>query len=181
MSDDYFPPAYFITFTTYGNWVHADARGSVNPQHNEFGTPRIKPNPDFEKLMRERLRDSPFILNEAQRETVLQSIIHSCQYYHWRPYAVHVRTNHVHILLHAQERPDMVTIKIKAFATKFLRKNHPTIPTQKFWTRGKSARYIWDLAFLSLAHDYIIEDQGRKMAHYSDPMFTRDWQWCYEF
>ncbi|MCX7125461.1 MAG: transposase [Gammaproteobacteria bacterium] len=181
MSDYNFPPAYFITFTCYGNWVHSDARGSVNPNLNEFATPRITPNKEFENLMRDKLRYDPFLLNETRRESVLQGIIHACNYYHWRLYAAHVRTNHLHILLHAREKSDTVTTKIKALATKFLKKRHNDLPEQKFWTRGKSARCIWDFAFLSLIRDYIIEEQGEKMAHYSDPMFMREDEFHYDF
>ena len=33
------PLAYLITFRTYGTWLHGDARGSVDREHNVFGTP----------------------------------------------------------------------------------------------------------------------------------------------
>ena len=54
MNNQAFPSAYFITFTTYGNWVHADERGSVNPKHNIYGEPRIIANKNFESLMRSK-------------------------------------------------------------------------------------------------------------------------------
>ena len=30
--------AYFITFTTYGTWLPGSAKGSVDTDHNAFGT-----------------------------------------------------------------------------------------------------------------------------------------------
>jgi hypothetical protein len=29
------PLAYFITFTTYGTWLHGNGAGSVDPAHNQ--------------------------------------------------------------------------------------------------------------------------------------------------
>lgn len=168
MNNDTFPSAYFITFTTYGTWVHADARGSVNRNQNEYDTPRIKPNAQYAKEMHDKQKHDQFILSEEKRETILQSIIEACKYYHWYLHAAHVRTNHVHILLCAKENPDTVTTKIKSYATRFLKKNHPDIPDQKFWTRGKSARYIWNSTFIVPVMQYIVEHQGKKMAWYCE-------------
>ncbi len=171
MSNDTFPSAYFITFTTYGSWVHADARGSVSRDQNKYGTPRIKPNAQIAERMRNKLRDDQFLLDDARRKIVLNSIIKACEYYQWRLYAAHVRSNHVHILLRALEKSKTVTTKIKSFATRFLKKYHPDIPDQKFWTRGKSARCIWNPDFLGLTMKYIIEQQGEKMAWYCNLVF----------
>ena len=33
--------AYFLTWTTYGTWLHGSAKGSVEKQHNVFGTPLV--------------------------------------------------------------------------------------------------------------------------------------------
>src|SRR3990167_3915650 len=64
MSDDHFPKAYFITFTAYGNWVHADARGSVDREHNEFATPRIKPN-----IVKKYINFTTFLKNQTWQKS----------------------------------------------------------------------------------------------------------------
>ena len=160
MSDYTFPPAYFITFSTYGSWVHGDARGSVNRKQNKFDTPKIKPNAQYAKKMHERQKHKQFLLNETKRDTVLQSIVEATQYYNWYLYAAHVRSNHVHILLRTEESSKTVAPKIKSFATKLLKKHHADIPDQKFWTRGKCARCIWNPAFILPTKLYVIEGQG---------------------
>ena len=33
--------AYFITFVSYGTWLHGDQRGSVDRNHNVFATPLL--------------------------------------------------------------------------------------------------------------------------------------------
>jgi len=38
------PLAYLITFTTYGTWLHGDPRGSVDREHNVWGTPFLDPD-----------------------------------------------------------------------------------------------------------------------------------------
>lgn len=176
MSDDTFPAAYFITYSTYGSWVHADARGSVSRNQNVFGTPKLKPNEKYAKKMHGKQKNDQFLLNESQRTTVLNSIIAACKYYGWYLHAAHVRTNHLHILLYAKEDSATVTTKIKSFGTRFLKKYHPDIPKQKFWTRGKSARCIWKHAFILPAKQYIVDGQGKtKMAYYCEPDDIGDW------
>ena len=43
MSD---PIAYFITFRTYGTWLHGDERGSTDRDHNAYDTPLLDPDAD---------------------------------------------------------------------------------------------------------------------------------------
>ena len=38
-SDDHIPLAYFITFRSYGTWLHGDKRGSVDRLHRRFVLP----------------------------------------------------------------------------------------------------------------------------------------------
>ena len=39
------PLAFFITFTTYGAWLHGDDAGSVDRDHNEPDTPLLPADP----------------------------------------------------------------------------------------------------------------------------------------
>ena len=48
--------AYFITFTTYGNWLNFDDRESVDPRLNVCGMPRIKPNKSGFDKMKNKLK-----------------------------------------------------------------------------------------------------------------------------
>jgi len=36
------PLAYFLTWQCYGCWLHGDPRGSVDSEHNRYGTPVLK-------------------------------------------------------------------------------------------------------------------------------------------
>src|ERR1019366_10599368 len=46
------PLAFFITFTTYGTWLHGRAPGSVDRQHNIPDTPFLPPDREREREMR---------------------------------------------------------------------------------------------------------------------------------
>jgi hypothetical protein len=72
LNDDNKVLAYFITFRTYGSWLHGDSRGSVDRFHNVYGTPRLPPNKLREKYIRSRMKRPPARLTLKQRRVVEQ-------------------------------------------------------------------------------------------------------------
>jgi hypothetical protein len=48
------PLAYFLTFGTYGSWLHGDVRGSKDPRHNTLGDIPL-PRDDFRRQRELRL------------------------------------------------------------------------------------------------------------------------------
>ena len=58
-TEDHTPLAFFITFRTYGTWLHGDPRGSVDRQHNRYGTPYLPPNKLRQKYERRLLKQPP--------------------------------------------------------------------------------------------------------------------------
>ena len=75
--DNEFPLAYFISFRTYGTWLHGDERGSVNRKQNKYGTPRIAPNARLQKAERKLLKHPPVTLDGYQRP-VVENAIRGC-------------------------------------------------------------------------------------------------------
>ena len=69
-NDDHKALAYFITFRTYGTWLHGDKRGSVDRFHNRYGSPRLPPNKLREKYSRSLLKRPPVRLTGKQRKVV---------------------------------------------------------------------------------------------------------------
>src|SRR2546421_11369035 len=43
------PLAYHITWGTYGTRLHGDGRGTVDREHNEYGTPVLGPDPERQR------------------------------------------------------------------------------------------------------------------------------------
>ena len=54
---------YFLTFRTYGTWLHGDERGSVDRKHNQFGEPLLLPSPDWQQSNIAQMKSAPCTFN----------------------------------------------------------------------------------------------------------------------
>src|SRR6266478_1815575 len=77
------PRAYFITFNCYGTWFHGDSAGSVDRQHNVYGTLVVRPNPGREAAERARTDQPPYELDCVRRQLVLVAIKEVCINRNW--------------------------------------------------------------------------------------------------
>src|SRR5262245_51114896 len=115
------PLAYFITWTCYGTWLHGRAPGFVDDEHHPYGEPVLPADPVREAEMRRRLTEPPYLLDQSQRQVVLGTIQEVARQRGWVPVAVHVRTNHIHIVIHADCSPEKVMEDLKAYGSRRLR------------------------------------------------------------
>jgi acetolactate synthase regulatory subunit len=102
------PIAYFLTFTTYGTWLHGRETGSVDRQHNIYGTPMLAPDPELEQKQRAKMKQPEYRLDENQRTIVLETILEVARHRDWHVWAAHVRSNHVHVVISANVKPEKV-------------------------------------------------------------------------
>ena len=116
------PQAYFITFRGYGTWLHGDKRGSVDRSHNRFGSARLMPNERRQQLNFERLKHKPVRLEKQTRRLVEGAIHDICKKRHWDLWVVNARTNHIHAIVTAPCKPEVVLTAFKANATRKLRR-----------------------------------------------------------
>lgn len=158
------PLAYFITFTTYGTWLHGREPGSVDREHNVPGTPFLPPDAGLEAERRQALRQAPYWLDEPRREVVLRTIREVAQHRGWKVWAVHVRTNHVHIVVTASAKPEKVMADFKAWASRRLREVFGEESDRDRWTQHGSTRWLNNLAALDGAIAYVVEGQGEAMS-----------------
>src|SRR5262249_22535267 len=100
------PLAYFITFHSYGTWLPGDRRGSVDAHHNAPGTPYVGGYASRLGSCARRLEQAPVILCDAERSVVVRTIQEVCTHRGWVLRAVHVRTNHVHVVVRADFPPE---------------------------------------------------------------------------
>ena len=114
------PLAYFITFVTYGAWLHGDERGSVDRHQNIPGTPRLPADAGRNKQARARMTSPPFQMDAAQRDAVLAAILDVCRYRGWWAHTVHVRSQHTHAVVSGQATPEKIMNDFKAFASRAL-------------------------------------------------------------
>src|SRR5258708_508301 len=115
------PLAYFITFTCYGSHLHGEGPGSLDRKHNAVGARHLAPDAARHTASELRMRDRPYVLDAQRRETVLQSIQETSALRGWTLLAAHIRTSHIHVVLDADEPPEIVMHDLKAFATRSLR------------------------------------------------------------
>ena len=166
--DNEFPLAYFISFRTYGTWLHGDERGSVDRKHNKYGTPKLRPNPKLVDAERELLKHPPFKLNAYQRPVVKEAIREVCKHRGYQLIAINVRTNHVHTVVSAQSKPEPILLAFQAYATRALRKKGLLEKNVKPWSRHGSTPYLWKEKHVAAAIDYVLNGQGDELPSFDD-------------
>ncbi len=188
------PLAYFITFTTYGTWLHGRDPGSVDRKHNTPATPFLPVNREVEESRREAMRQEPYLLDEARRGMVLRTILEVANHRRWALWAVHVRTNHIHIVvtaspiraesvsagIHAENvraesvsagiphpstpKPEKVMNDFKAWASRRLGEAFNEPMDRERWTRHGSTRWLNTQVSLQQAIAYVVDEQGEPMS-----------------
>lgn len=160
-----YPIAYHITFTTYGTWLHGDRKGSIDEQHNQYRSAFISPNAELLKKEQNNLKNPPVILDKNIREIVLKAVLQVCSFRNWIPYAVHIRSNHVHIVVSGDAKPEEMMIDFKTYATRAIKgdgNNQKFI--RKYWSLHGSTKYIWTKESLASTIDYVKNKQGKIMS-----------------
>lgn len=165
---DYFPLAYLITFTTYGTRFHGDESVSVDRLHNVPGTPFLSPDKERVKAEQEQMDQPPYELDNPRREIALEAIGEVCAHRGWSLLAAHVRTNHIHCVVHAQSGPERLMNDFKAYASRKLNEVNFDDQNRKRWTRHGSTRYLWKPEEVEAAIRYVVYEQGEPMAAFEN-------------
>jgi REP element-mobilizing transposase RayT len=105
-------------------------------------------------------------MDEARRLSVLASIREHCEYRRWPLLAVHVRTNHVHVVVDAPVAPEKVLNELKAYASRMLNQAGLDKSDRRRWARHGSTRYLWKREDVEAAIVYVADHQGDPMAMY---------------
>ena len=156
--------AYFITFHTYGTWLHGTERGSVDRAHNVPGTEFLRRDVAREQEELRRLKREPVFISPAMRTLVERTIIEVAEHRGWTLHAVNVRTNHVHLVVETEARPERVMNDLKSFASLCLNRKGLDQPNRKRWARHGSTRWLWKREDVSAAIRYVVDGQGDPMA-----------------
>lgn len=161
--------AYFITFTTYGTWLHgsANGKGSVDDQHNAYGTPFVAPDAQRERAEREAMVQPPYVMSAAEREIVCKAIVDLARERGWLLLAVHVRTNHVHVVASAERDPGRLMADMKARASRDLTLAGFDNAERRRWTRHGSTRHLFRTEEVEAKIQYTLDEQGERMAWYA--------------
>jgi REP element-mobilizing transposase RayT len=111
-----------------------------------------------------RMKEPPYQLDEARRRIVLDSICTVCRHRGWKLLAAHVRTNHLHVVVEAEDEPERVLNDFKAHASRRL---NEVEPARRRWARHGSTRWLWSPKHVSAAMQYVLEEQGEPMTCFS--------------
>jgi len=150
------PIAYFITFHTYGTWLHGDRRGSIDRKGwNVPGTPMVTPDPMREQEERVLRNYPPVTFNKHQRKAIDEAIRNVIAYKNWTLHALNPRTEHVHVVVTALKRPELIMNSLKSWCTRRMREAGLWTRENSPWSRHGSTRYLWDEQDLANVCDYV--------------------------
>jgi hypothetical protein len=161
--------AFFITFTTYGTRLHGSEKGSVDAEHNVHDTPLIDSNAEREQQARDAMTQAPYTMTAPEREIVCKAIVQLAKDRNWHLLAVHVRTNHVHVVISADRDPGRIMSDVKSRASRDLTLAGFGDNTRRRWTRHGSTRHLFREEEVDAKCDYTLNEQGDRMATYEAP------------
>jgi len=151
------PLTYFITWTTYGTWMPGDSRG-----WRKRGAWVKPPRPLLERWCREQMKGDTVLLSPSDRETVENACREHCQFRGWTLLAVNARSNHVHVVVVANEAPMKIRDQLKANCTRCLRRQPTPLIAERTWTRGGDTEILDTDEDIEAAIIYVTEAQDRK-------------------
>ena len=151
------PITSLITWTTYGTWLPGDMRGWRNRTAGEQF-----PRPLLEQWCREQMTGGSVLLTIADRQTVEDACREHCDFRKWLLFAVSARSNHVHVVVAADEKPQKVRGQLKANCTRRLRNQETPLVVERTWTRGGDCSILIGDDDIETAVFYVNEGQDRK-------------------
>lgn len=157
------PAAFLITMRCYGTWLHGDDRGSTDRDNNTYRSLTRPIEPALKEWERMQLKHAPAVLDLHRREVVDRVITEVAQYRGWYLHALHIRTNHMHVVVSAGCKPELVMNTFKAYVTRALRNAGVCGPVEHIWSRHGSTHHLWEEWDVERACQYVIEEQGERL------------------
>lgn len=146
-----------ITWTTYGTWLPGDARG-WRKRKGGYQLPR----PLLEEWCCKQMRGESVLLEPHDRITVEDACRKHCEHRGWNLLAVNARSNHVHVVVTANELPQTVRDQLKANCTGALRRQTKPLAVERTWTRGGDCEILDSEADIEAAVLYVADAQDRR-------------------
>lgn len=147
------PLAHHITWHTYGSWLPGDDKGWVKRD-----APGIQPpDPELQSQVEFGLTHERPLLTDDQRMIVERTIREHCGIRNWTLHAVNVRSNHVHVVVSSDRKPEDVMHQLKSWSSRKL--NEAAGGKRRWWAYHGSTKWINDQAYLANAIRYVLERQ----------------------
>lgn len=153
-------PGYFLTWHTYGTWLHGEAAGSVDRAHNAFGTPRLTMDRARSQRTQHLMTDPPLVLSQMGRLLVDNVMRQHCRIREWDLRALSVRSNHVHVVIADPiVDPEIIVKQLKDWGTRKLRSMGIVGPRRRVWEDHGSTIYLFEPGSLEAKVRYVLEMQ----------------------
>jgi REP element-mobilizing transposase RayT len=154
--------AFHITWGTYGTRLHGDPRGTVDREHNEFGTPVLGYDEHRWEREKERLKFPPVILTRPQMIFIEQTLPSVCVRGGWEHITGAAGPDHVHEIVKSNTDPEVIRRLLKRWSGQMLMKRYqgePGCPQPgtgaTWWAESGSIKWIGDQRYYANAVRYV--------------------------
>ena len=106
------------------------------------------------------MKVAPPNLDRERRSVVASTIEDVCRHNGWSLHVVNVRSNHVHVVVSADMRPERLMNAFKSWSTRRLREAGLLGAADCLWARHGSTRYLWREEDVESAGTYVLHGQG---------------------
>jgi REP element-mobilizing transposase RayT len=157
---------WFLTSTTYGNWLPGDERGFVGPIRTPLGMQVIHNRPgtaydrdvDWLRMHSQaQLKGAPILLTFDQADVLLGQFYETARHRRWNLSAVGIMTTHVHIVVGVFDDPDPKDIlgDFKSYGSRALNRQWARPRSDTWWTESGSKRKLSGESAVLAAVEYI--------------------------
>lgn len=102
-------------------------------------------------------------VGDRRLRVVLWHVRETCAIRNWSLWAFNIRTNHVHSVVSATCKPEVILRALKANATRSMRETGCWNSERSPWVYRGSKRYLWTERELLDAIAYVLYDQGEPL------------------
>ncbi len=157
---------WFLTSTTYGNWLPGDERGFVGPVRTPLGVQTIhnRPGTQYDRDVgwlrthsQMQLKGPPILFTLDQAEVLLGQFHETATHRRWNLSAVGIMATHVHIVVGVFGDPDPEDIlgDFKSYGSRALNRRWDRPQSETWWTESGSKRKLRDELAVLVAVEYI--------------------------
>ena len=119
------------------------------------------------------MAQAEYVMDEPRRKLVRDALVAMCLEKQWNLLALHVRSNHVHVVVQTDREPGRLMSDLKARASRDLNRAGLDTADRKRWTRHGSTLHLFDAAKVEQKIRYTIDEQGEKMQWYEKGQWAR--------
>ena len=168
---------WLLTWTTYGQWLPGDPRGSVTrtrdpghatrQEHDHLQTPVIPHLAGLHASARQSLKCPPVRLTLEHAQVLMAQFEQTATFRNWGLVAVAIMANHVHIVVGVEGDPEPETIlrDFKSYGSRALNQRFQTPGSGTWWTESGSRRKLADEAAKHFATAYVRSQEFPLIIH----------------